>query len=204
MGEHTGSEAFADARVVVLDDSRNFQNLLRTLLHQYGLRRLDVFVEPRAALAHVCEHATDLVFVDLVMPGMNGIDWVRSVRRDRRLANQRMSIAMITARADRRIVEAALAAGVDDFLVKPLAPAVLWRHVTRVLTRPHPYVRTADGYFGPNVRGRLDRKATIEPPVRAVAATDLERQRRPRRLIPGLDVELRPSRDYHGDQAFLD
>ncbi len=195
---------FADVRICVLDDNRNFQNLMRTLLRGLGFRHVDVFADPFEARAFVTDTPVDLAFVDLMMPRQNGIDWVRAARRSSTLANPTMSIVLVTGHAERRILDASLHAGVDDVMVKPLSPTTLYRHTLRLLRHPQTYVRGGDGYFGPNLREvhGLARAPAAEPPRIAVA--EPRAGRRNARAIPGLHVEIRRDTGYDVEQTFLD
>lgn len=202
-----GSAAnFADVRVCVVDDNRNFQNLFRTLLRGMGFRRVDVFGEASTARAFVTQTPIDLAFVDLVMPGESGIDWIRGLRRSGDLANPVMPIALVSGHVDRRVLEAAVQAGVDDVLVKPLSPAALFRHAQRMLQHPAAYVRGAGGYFGPDLRGVHARHAAADGEAaagRAPSRVDA-RRRGPMRTVPGLHVEIRRDSDYDNQPTFLD
>ena len=210
----SSSEMFAETRVVVLDDNRNFQGLLRTMLRQSGFRQIDVFGDPGEALAHVSEVAVDLVFVDLVMPRQNGIEWTRAVRRRPSLVNPYMGIVMMSGHAVRTVLEPAVVAGIDAFLVKPLSPEALLKHARRVLTRREPYVGGPDDYWGPDYRRTRQRMHAIETGIgrrRRVAAVADPRQppvERPvtplPRALPGLDVEIVDRSRYHSDLLFLD
>lgn len=204
-------EPFSEARVAVVDDNRNFQQILRGMLRHLGFRHVDVFGDPTAALAHVVEVAVDLVFVDLEMPGRNGIEWVREVRRRTDVANRDMGVLMMSGRAVRAVLEPAVAAGIDAFLVKPIAPDTLQRHARGVLLRRDGYVGGPAGYWGPDSRElrhrlrsldvRLGRRAATE----AVAAPDAPAHRAVLpRALPGLDVEIGERRRYHEDYTFLD
>lgn len=198
---------FADLRVAILDDNRNFQVLLRTMLRHLGFRRIESFSEPAEAMTHVSDTPVDLVFVDFAMPHQNGIEWVHTVRRLAEVANPEMAIILVTGHAERAILDAALTAGVDDVLAKPLAPETLLRHVRLVLSRPRPYVH-ADGYYGPEIGPTLRRLRTTgrsglprsapPPLVESPVPTT------PRRSVPGLGVALRPSSGGSRDPMFLD
>lgn len=199
--------SFADLRICVVDDNRNFQNLFRTLLRGMGFRRVDVFGDPILARNFVGETPIDLAFVDLVMPRQSGIDWVRAVRRTTLLANPTMPITLVSGHVDRRVLEAAVDAGVDDVLVKPLSPATLFRHAMRLLHHPIPYVRGPHGYFGPNLRGNMTRsrdEATHAAPAAAQRIEEKTRARAYAKSVPGLNVEKRRHTDYDAEQTFLD
>ncbi len=197
----------SDTRICVLDDNRNFQNLMRTLLRAMGFRRVDVFADPAEARAFVTETPVDLAFVDLVMPQQSGIEWVRGARRGATLANPTMAIALVTGWADRRVLDAAVAAGVDDVLVKPLSTTTLHRHTIRLLDHPIAYERGPNGYFGPDLRNGDARLRSGEA-LAAVAADEARRKavarRRPPRSVPGLHVEIRDRTSYDAEQTFLD
>lgn len=212
---------FADLRVVILDDSRNFQTLLRTMLRQLGFRRIDSFFDPAEAMTFVADTPVDLVFVDFVMPGQNGAQWVHAVRRRADIANPEMALVLVTGSADHATIDMALAAGVDDVLAKPLAAETLLRHIRMVLSRPRRYVRTAGGYYGPEIGPTLQRLRQMARPkaqaYQALArqaraanaaavtpATPPAPQRDPRRTLPGLDAGIRPASGSSEDAAFLD
>lgn len=202
-----GSAAtYADVRICVIDDNRNFQNIFRALLRGMGFRRVDVFSDPVEARTFVTDTPIDITFIDLVMPRESGVDWVRTVRRSSLLANPTMPIALVSGHVDRKVLEAAIHAGVDDVLVKPLSPATLHRHTLRLLHHPIPYVRGPNGYFGPNLRGAAG-KARPEERHPAVGGAPLRVEARGRvydRAIPGLNVEKRRHSVYDAEQTFLD
>lgn len=196
------ASTYADVRICVVDDNRNFQNLFRTLLRGMGFRRVDVFADPIEARSFVRDTPIDIAFVDLVMPRQSGIEWVRDARRSTLLANPTMPITLVSGHVDRHVLDAAVAAGVDDVLVKPLAPSTLYHHTIRLLRRPHRYVRGPNGYFGPDLRGTI-----AEPETRAaedLRHDDDHRARRLRRTVPGLHVDIRREPGHDAEQTFLD
>ena len=206
------ADPFAEARVAVVDDNRNFRSLLRGMLRQIGVRRIDLFGDPDEALRHVGRVGVDLALVDLVMPGRNGIDWIRTARRGRALANPDMAILLMSGHAVRAVLEAAVAAGIDGFLVKPLSPETLAGHARGTLFARAPYVGGPDGYWGPDVRAARRRLAEIERgverrraafrPAAAVSGPPPSTTVRPG--LPGLDVEIVDRSRYSGDLLFLD
>lgn len=207
------SEPFAGARVAVLDDSRHFQVLLRTMLRQMGFREIDVFGDPDEALRHVADVAVDLMLVDLVMPRRNGVDWVHTVRRRLDVANADMAIVMMSSHAVRAVLEPAVCAGIDAFLVKPFSAETLARHARGVLEGRSRYVDGPGGYWGPDFRPIRSRLAEIERGVarRGVGAPSRSVPERPaapalplRPGLPGLDVEIADRSRYSSDFTFLD
>lgn len=205
------ADAFARARVAVLDDNRNFQALMRSMLRHLGFRRVEVFGDPGEALTHVTEVGVDLAFVGLVMPRQNGIDWVRTVRRRVGLANPDLAIVMVSGHAVRGVLDPAVAAGIDGFLVKPLSPDALARHARHVLCERAAYVSGPSGYWGPETdrtRLRLRQLAgdgrfapAVDPARRPVPAAPRPERTR---ALPGFDVEIVDRTGYHGEPTFID
>lgn len=195
-----------DARLIVVDDNRNFQILMRTMLRHLGFRHVEVFADPGEALSHVVDNAVDLALVDLFMPGIDGLQWVRRVRRLAGVANPDMGVIMVTGHAVRRIVVEAVAAGVDAVLVKPLSPDILMRHMRQVLTTRPAYVRRAGGYWGPDATATLARlRGDVVPVAPAPVIEHVPAAaERGRRSLPGLDVEIVDRNRYHADALYLD
>ena len=79
------------------------------------------------------QDAPDLVVLDLMMPGMNGLDACRTIRSDPALA--KTPVILLTARAQSSDVEAGLAAGADDYITKPFSPRDLAERVDALLAQ---------------------------------------------------------------------
>jgi DNA-binding response OmpR family regulator len=62
-----------------------------------------------------------------------------------------MPIIMVTAFSERSNVEAAISAGIDEFLVKPVSPQMLFKRIVWLIENPRPYLRFGS-YFGPDRR----------------------------------------------------
>ena len=68
-------------KIVILDDEQRALNVLNILLKALGESATTAFQEPGAALAYLQVHEADLVFLDIEMPGMNGIEFARRLRQ---------------------------------------------------------------------------------------------------------------------------
>jgi DNA-binding response OmpR family regulator len=85
------------------------------------------------ALAYVREHPVDLVVLDLMLPGMSGLDVCRALRTDPKTAA--LPIIMVTAKVDERDRIAGLELGADDYVSKPFSPNELMARVKALVRR---------------------------------------------------------------------
>jgi two-component system, OmpR family, response regulator MtrA len=120
------------ARIVVADDDADIRDLVVFKLRQSGH---DVHpVADGAAAVEECQSVTpDLVVLDVMMPGMGGLDACRALRQDPALA--RVPVILLTARAQESDIEQGFDAGADDYVVKPFSPRELASRVSAVLQR---------------------------------------------------------------------
>jgi len=118
--------------IVVADDDADVRDLVQFKLEQSGMDV--VSVGDGAAALEACEsHAPDLVLLDVMMPGLSGLDVCRSLRRSADLA--RVPVIMLTARAQESDIAQGFEAGADDYVVKPFSPRELSSRVQAVLAR---------------------------------------------------------------------
>ncbi len=120
------------AKIVVADDDTDIRELVVFKLRQSGH---DVVpVGDGAAAVEACQaEEPDLVVLDVMMPGMSGLDAARALRADARFLA--LPIIMLTARAQESDIEQGFEAGADDYVVKPFSPRELASRVAAVLAR---------------------------------------------------------------------
>ncbi|MBK1654483.1 hybrid sensor histidine kinase/response regulator [Allochromatium vinosum] len=115
-------------RVLIVDDNRDAANSLAALLRRKGATTRTAFDGP-SALAQLAEDGADLVILDIGMPGMDGHEVARRIRRQPELAHTRLIAMSGLGQASDR--HRSLQAGFDDHLVKPVALDVLDRLLDR-------------------------------------------------------------------------
>lgn len=116
-------------RILVVDDDTALSEMIGIVLRGEGFEPL-FSADGDAALRDFAEHAPDLVLLDLMLPGVNGIEVCRRLREV-----SGVPIIMLTAKADTADVVRGLESGADDYVVKPFNPKEL---VARVRTRLRP------------------------------------------------------------------
>ncbi len=109
---------------LVIDDSRGARIMLSKHLTGYGFT---IHQEPRAttALTHLQSSNTtyDIAFVDVFMPEMNGIEFVREIRKNEDY--DQMFLFMVTSDASEARMREAMEAGADEYFIKPVDPSAL-------------------------------------------------------------------------------
>src|SRR6478735_6523204 len=108
----TSSSAAAQTLLVVEDDPTINQAVADRLVAE-GFRVIQAFDGPGAVAAHG-EHAPDLVVLDLMLPGFDGLEVCRRIQGDRPVP-----VLMLTARADETDLLVGLGVGADDYVTKP-------------------------------------------------------------------------------------
>lgn len=117
-------------RVLIVDDSPTIVALLRKLLQQNGYATLEAGdAEEGIRLAQV--ELPDLIFLDIVLPGMNGFAALRQLRRDSR--TKEIPIIMISGNEQATEQFYAQRIGADDFMKKPFSRAEVFMRIERLL-----------------------------------------------------------------------
>jgi DNA-binding response OmpR family regulator len=130
--------------ILVVDDEAKIVRLARDYLEKNGFRVISASDGP-SALALARRERPDLIVLDLLLPGMDGREVCRSLRRD-----SEVPIIMLTALAEESDQVAGLELGADDYIVKPFSPRTLVARVRALLRRAHgrlkaPAVLRSDG-----------------------------------------------------------
>ena len=121
--------------ILVADDDRDIRELVGFKLKQAGHRVLSTGDGVRA-LETIRTERPDLAVLDVMMPGLSGVDVAREVRADPDL--RQLRIILLTAQAQEADVQAGFSVGADDYVVKPFSPRELMSRVTALLARGQP------------------------------------------------------------------
>src|SRR5256712_5780080 len=127
-------------KILVIDDEKDIVALLRYHLEKAGFQCLEA-MDGATALRLIREQHPDLLLLDLMLSGMDGLEICRQLRQDATTA--RLPILMLTAKAEEVDRVVGLEVGADDYVVKPFSPRELVAPVRAILrrTRPAPEAR---------------------------------------------------------------
>jgi CheY-like chemotaxis protein len=141
-----------DARILVVDYHRPMREILKSLLFGLGVQHVFEAHDAAQAFDMLRYGVYDILLTDHDMAGESGVQLARRLRRSSG-PNRRVPIVMITGHARGPVILAARDAGVDEYLVKPLATAALLQRIDAALNRRRPFVETPS-YVGPDRRRR--------------------------------------------------
>jgi DNA-binding response OmpR family regulator len=116
-------------RILTVEDDERIRTAVKMALEDEGWEVAEAD-NGEDALLKFGQHPTDVVLIDIMLPGIDGFDVCRSIRRV-----SDVPIVMVTARADTHDVVAGLEAGADDYLTKPFAPKELSARIRALLRR---------------------------------------------------------------------
>jgi DNA-binding response OmpR family regulator len=153
--------------VLVVDDEEAIAEAVRARLESEGLRVLVALDGPEAIRMHA-EHRPDLVILDLMLPGMDGLEVCKRIQRD-----AWTPVLMLTARTDEADKVAGFAVGADDYLTKPFSLRELAARTKAILRRIE----------------RVTASETGEPVERAGLVIDAARRRA---SVDGQEIPLTP------------
>jgi len=164
----------AAPRVLVVDDDPNVADVVTRYLDREGFV-VEAVGDGHAAVDRALQSLPDLVVLDLMLPGIDGLEVCRRIR-----ALAPVPVVMLTARGDEADRVAGLELGADDYLAKPFSPRELVARVKAVLRRARgPLSGAVNG--GPRTLADADlvvdvpaRQARIGDEVVALTARELE------------------------------
>jgi PAS domain S-box-containing protein len=136
--------------ILVAEDNEFNAQLLEQLLVRRG-HRVRLANNGREALSLAAEGAFDLLLLDVHMPELDGFQVVQAVRESERAAGGHLPVIALTARSRKEDRERCLAAGMDDFLAKPIQAASLWAAIDRLVAARPPADRPGPGLLDPGV-----------------------------------------------------
>lgn len=181
--KQTLREKFSAIHVLIADRDVRTGALVQRVLAAFGFTNAEIVASGRSALDRLDDDPFDIIITEWSMHPLSGIDLIRTIRTEKKAKHTRkdMPIIMLSGRAERKLVEEARDAGVNEFLVKPFSARTISSRLIQVIDNPRSFVE-AGWYAGPcrrrrealplgtsDRRGRGKHKATILPPDTSLA-----------------------------------
>jgi len=104
-------------KILVVDDFATMRRIIKNVLKQIGFNNILEAEDGTVALGILKENKVDLIISDWNMPKMNGLDLLKTVRKDESI--KAVPFVMVTAEAQKENVLQAVQAGVNNYIVKP-------------------------------------------------------------------------------------
>ncbi|MEN6386609.1 MAG: response regulator [Phycisphaerales bacterium] len=128
-------------KILIVDDEEDVLELVRFNLEKEGYKT-ETAISGEAALSDAKSKLPDLIILDLMLPGIDGLEVCKKLKGDSKTQN--IPIIMLTAKGEDSDIITGLELGADDYMTKPFSPKVLnarvkkilQRHVTRELEKP--------------------------------------------------------------------
>ncbi len=140
------------SKILVVDDEKDIVDLVSLHLQREGHEVIAVG-NGLAVVPAAVQHEPDLIVLDLMLPGIDGVQVHRRLRSDTR--TRHVPVVMLTARSQTNDRIAGLESGADDYLTKPFSPRELMLRISAVLRRSKKVTTLVEQRIGDF---RLDRK----------------------------------------------
>ncbi len=120
-----------DMKFLVVDDFSSMRRIVKSVLNELGYSNITEADDGSSALPLLRDGNFDFLITDWNMPGLPGLDLLKAVRANERLA--KLPVLMLTAEAKRDQIVAAAQAGVNGYIIKPFTADVLKKKLTTIL-----------------------------------------------------------------------
>ena len=120
-------------KILIVDDFSTMRRIIKNLLRDLGFTNTVEADDGLTALPILAHGDIDFLVTDWNMPGMQGIDLLKQVRADDKLAS--MPVLMVTAEQKREQIIIAAQAGVNGYIIKPFTAATLKEKIDKIFER---------------------------------------------------------------------
>jgi two-component system, chemotaxis family, chemotaxis protein CheY len=116
---------------LVVDDFSTMRRIIKSVLHEMGHANVTEADDGNTALPLLKNGNFDFLITDWNMPGMGGLELLKIVRADPRMA--KLPVLLLTAEAKREQIVEAAKAGVSGYVIKPFTPAILKEKIEKIV-----------------------------------------------------------------------
>lgn len=170
---------FSGLKVLIIDDSIYMRQIIKILLHGMGFHKIFEAGDGTDALVLMKNNPFDIIFLDWEMPIMNGIEFIRVIRKSSEPYDHLIPIIMVSGHSELKRITEARDAGINEFVVKPLSVQTLYTRIVSVIEKPRPFIKTAS-FFGPDRRRKppsnfsgTEQRAKMMEQLKSLASSSL-------------------------------
>ncbi|MGI9210981.1 MAG: chemotaxis response regulator CheY [Methylococcaceae bacterium] len=120
-------------KILIVDDFSTMRRIIKNLLRELGFNNTLEADDGQTALPKLRTGGVDFLITDWNMPGMTGIELLRTIRADNNLKH--LPVLMVTAEAKREQIVEAAQAGVNGYVIKPFTAATLEEKINKIFER---------------------------------------------------------------------
>ncbi len=135
-----------DLNILVVDDSLTMRSIITNALRKKGYNNIILAVDGNDALEKMYLEKINFIITDWMMPGMNGVEFVTTVKKDKFFKD--IPILMVTSKNIKKDVVIALKAGCDNYIVKPITPDLLDTKIKEMLRSDIKSDFSIDDFYG--------------------------------------------------------
>ncbi|HOJ97045.1 MAG TPA: response regulator [Methanospirillum sp.] len=118
--------------ILIIEDTKEDLERARDILTGSGYQVTGIAPDGESGIEKYCEISPDLVIIDLILPGMNGIDVLHAIRNE----NPNARIILCTSAGQGTVIDLAMRSGANGYVVKPYDPEILLSAVRRISGSP--------------------------------------------------------------------
>ncbi len=139
--------------VLVVEKQAPMRNLLRQVLREFGVVKVDDAMTPEDGFERFNETTPDLVLVDWA-PDFDGLKLVQRIRTDEESVFPQVPVIMVTAFNETNHIFEALDAGMTEYMTKPISAKLLYLRIVSVIENKRSFIRAGE-FIGPDRRRRI-------------------------------------------------
>lgn len=138
-------QAIIEKKILVIEDDNFTRNTILKTLMNLGYQKTTAVENAQSAIDLFETHEFDLIFTDIFMPFMNGLDLIKRIRTNKTLAKPNTRIIVLSGLTQSKALGVAMALNVNDIIVKPLMPHVIDEKIQRIM-QDSPHIQNPIAY----------------------------------------------------------
>lgn len=151
----------SDISVLVVDDNKSMRDIVRVMLHGFGIKQVHLAGDGADALETLGHTDIDVVICDLAMTPIDGYEFLRFLRWSSDSPAPRVPVVILSGETEKQNIISARDGGAHEFVAKPVSAKILRQRIELVLRQPRDFVKTKD-FNGPDRRRQKEFLGGVE------------------------------------------